>query len=64
MLVGYSITIESLKINNSKVDGPRFNGIQMPPPIVQKRQSFNPFDDIIKDSEQPFEDEDEGFDDF
>jgi hypothetical protein len=36
----------------------------MPPPIIQKRQSFNPFDEIIKDSEPAFEEEDEGFDDF
>ncbi len=36
-------------------------GITMPP-VIQKQQSFNPFDEIMRDDKQ--EEEDDGFDEF
>ncbi|CDW90131.1 UNKNOWN [Stylonychia lemnae] len=53
---GYSVTIESMRMNNQKVDGPRFQGIQMPPPLLQKKESFNPFEDGDNGDDEGFED--------
>lgn len=57
------------------MEGPRLNGIQMPPrPVLSKAISLNPFDDLLGEgvnqhgiSSQTggtLNDEEEGFDDF
>ena len=44
VILGYSITIESLRSNHQKVELPRFQGIPVPPPPIQTKRSLNPFD--------------------
>eukprot|EP00347_Sterkiella_histriomuscorum_P015774 403355731 len=61
---GYSTSYESLVTNCSKVDGPRFTGIPMPPPIAKRQQSLNPFDMFDNDNNKNDEEDDTGFDDF
>lgn len=68
---GLPVTFESLLMNWQSVEGPKFNGIPMPPKPAPS-VSLNPFDELLGETNNAFTsqtggtlgEEEEGFDDF